>query len=30
MIQINFQMAEEFIDGCMAMLDVRLEMDNRN
>ncbi|WP_325175807.1 antiterminator Q family protein [Erwinia tracheiphila] len=28
MIRIKFQMAEGFIDGCLAMLDVRLEMDS--
>ncbi|MGE9553037.1 antiterminator Q family protein [Erwinia amylovora] len=28
MIRIKFQMAEGFIDGCLAMLDVHLEMDN--
>ncbi|RRZ90442.1 antitermination protein [Erwinia sp. 198] len=28
MIRIKFQMAEGFIDGCPAMLDVHLEMDN--
>ena len=27
MIRIKFQMAEDFIDGCLSMLDVRLEMD---
>ncbi|EMW2232669.1 antiterminator Q family protein [Enterobacter hormaechei] len=27
MIRIKFQMAEAFIDGCPAMLDIRLEMD---
>lgn len=27
MIRIKFQMAEGFIEGCLAMLDVRLEMD---
>lgn len=27
MIRIKFQMAEGFIDGCLSMLDVRLEMD---
>ncbi|EOS93817.1 hypothetical protein SY86_09485 [Erwinia tracheiphila] len=26
MIRIKFQMAEGFIDGCLAMLDVELEM----
>ncbi len=30
MVRIKFQMAEGFIDGCLAMLDVRLEMDNWN
>ncbi|WP_067703042.1 antiterminator Q family protein [Erwinia sp. ErVv1] len=28
MIRIKFQMAEGFIDGCLSMLDVRLEMDS--
>lgn len=28
MIRIKFQMAEGFIDGCLSMLDVELEMDN--
>ncbi|CAY73777.1 Phage antitermination Q-like [Erwinia pyrifoliae DSM 12163] len=27
MIRIKFQMAEEFIEGRLAMLDVRLEME---
>lgn len=27
MIRIKFQMAEGFIEGCLAMLDVRLDMD---
>ncbi|HCR0216508.1 TPA: antitermination protein Q [Klebsiella aerogenes] len=27
LIRIEIQMAEGFIDGCLAMLDVRLEMD---
>lgn len=27
MIRIEMQMAEGFIDGCLAVLDVRLEMD---
>lgn len=26
-IRINLQMAEGFIDGCLAMMDIRLEMD---
>ena len=28
LIRIEMQMAEGFIDGCLAMLDIRLEMDN--
>nr|WP_304412133.1 antiterminator Q family protein [Erwinia sp. Ejp617] len=28
MIRIKFQMAEGFIEGCLAMLDVDLEMDS--
>lgn len=27
MIRIKFQMAEGFVEGCLAMLDIRLEMD---
>ncbi|WP_242365235.1 antiterminator Q family protein [Yersinia enterocolitica] len=26
-IRINLQMAEGFVDGCLAMMDIRLEMD---
>ncbi|UDK90010.1 hypothetical protein IRM70_02065 [Erwinia amylovora] len=26
-IRIKFQMAEGFIEGCLSMLDVRLEME---
>ncbi|HFL4029786.1 TPA: antitermination protein Q, partial [Yersinia enterocolitica] len=25
--RINLQMAEGFVDGCLAMMDIRLEMD---
>ena len=28
MVRIKFQMAEGFIDGCLAMLDIKLEMDD--
>lgn len=28
LIRIEIQMAEGFIDGCLSMLDIRLEMDN--
>lgn len=28
MIRIKFQMAEGFIDGCLSMLDIKLEMDD--
>ncbi|EBV2043951.1 antitermination protein Q [Salmonella enterica] len=28
LIRIEIQMAEGFIDGCLAMLDIRLEMDD--
>jgi hypothetical protein len=28
LIRIEIQMAEGFIDGCLSMLDVRLEMDD--
>ncbi|MEN4913109.1 antiterminator Q family protein [Erwinia amylovora] len=28
MIRIKFQMAEGFIEGCLSMLDVRLEMED--
>ena len=27
LIRIEIQMAEGFVDGCLAMLDIRLEMD---
>ncbi|ELE9694064.1 MULTISPECIES: antiterminator Q family protein [Enterobacter] len=27
LIRIEMQMAEGFVDGCLAMLDIRLEMD---
>ncbi|HAP2506517.1 TPA: antitermination protein Q, partial [Escherichia coli] len=27
LIRIEIQMAEGFIDGCLSMLDVKLEMD---
>lgn len=30
MIRIKFQMAEGFIDGCLSMLDVKLESDSWN
>lgn len=27
MVRIKFQMAEGFVEGCLAMLDIKLEMD---
>ncbi|MCX8956677.1 antitermination protein [Erwinia psidii] len=29
MIRIKFQMAEGFVEGCLSMPDVRLEMDSK-
>jgi len=28
MVRIKFQMAEGFVEGCLSMLDIKLEMDN--
>lgn len=28
MVRIKFQMAEGFVEGCLAMLDIKLEMDD--